>query len=981
MKRIFIIAGVLLFAFCSLTAFGQTIRISGTVTDAADGSGIPGASVVVKGTTVGVITDLDGRYELNAAPTATLVYSFVGYATQEILVDGKNIINVILSSAMIGLEEVVVMGYGTQRRDAITGSVGIVSADKLEQIPIASFDQILQGQTAGLSSVSTGGRPGSHSVIRIRGTGSISAGNTPLYVIDGVALTEHTGSIYDNPLSGINPNDIENISVLKDASAAALFGSRAANGVIIVTTKRGKASDRSNLTYRGMYGVSQIARDNFNMMTTAEKLQFERDNGIYTRTDELWDSLATINTNWRDVMFRDAMTQSHEISSSGGTGKTNYFVSGAYFDQEGILYRSDYQRISGRLNVDHYITEKVRFGASTNLSYENSNYAVAEGGYGNNVYNPIFAAYLMNPYEQPTDEDGEWITSFATYFGNPRRELELNQDLNNTLKILGNVYAEWEPIKNLQFRSNYGTDFFDYTYDDYLHPESVWGTSSSGSLTRGFRRANTTTFTTTGRYNYVYATKHTANLMLGFETTEHYSESFGGEGTGFASDKVRVPNAASTPNAFFGSRTEFTVLSYLSQLTYAYDNKYYMDASFRRDGSSRFGRDVRYANFWSVGLSWNLKRESFLADLDLLNTLKLRGSIGTTGNYSIGNYLHLGLYSTGVSYNQVPGSIPIRPANPNLTWEESDIWNVGLEFRIFDRINATVEYYNRYTSSMLLGMPVTLTSGFFEETRNIAEMSNKGIEATLEFDIVRTDKFVWDFNGNFTYNKNRIEALYGELDELLWGSTILQVGQPLGTLHYNRFAGVNPADGYPLWYDKYGNLTSTFRGDDAVPLEGKSYIAPYFGGFSSNMTYAGFQLNAFFTYSLDRWMLNNTAYFLSNQSNFGAYNQNAAVLDHWKEPGDIVQYPLYGTVPASVFDTRFIENASYLRLRNITLSYNLPSKVLQTVKLRNIRLYVQGQNLWTWSDYTGWDPEFPGASELNAYPAVKTYTFGIDIGI
>jgi TonB-linked SusC/RagA family outer membrane protein len=982
MKRIFIIAGVLLFAFCNLTAFGQTIRISGTVTDAADGSGIPGASIVVKGTTVGVITNIDGRFELNAAPTATLVFSFVGYTTQEVLVDGKSIINVSLVSAMIGLEEVVVTAYGSTRRDAITGSVGIVSSEKLEQIPIASFDQILQGQTAGLSSVSSGGRPGAHSVIRIRGTGTINASATPLYIIDGVALTEHTGSRYDNPLSGINPNDIENISVLKDASAAALYGSRAANGVIIVTTKRGKAAERSNLTYRGMFGTATQARDNFNMMTTEQKLQFEQDNKIRNRTPEQIDSMMNINTNWRDVMFKDAAMQSHEISSSGGTGKTNYYISGSYFSQEGILHRSDYERIAGRLNLDHYVSEKIRIGASTNLSFEESNYTVAEGGYGNNIWNPVFAAYLINPYEQPYDEDGEWNTSMATYtWGNPRREIELNQDYNNTLKILGNVYAEYEPIKKLQLRSTIGTDFFDYTYDDYLHPTSVWGSASNGSLTRGLRRAKTTTFTNTGRYSYIFATKHNTNILIGYETTKYESESFGGEGIQFANDKVRIPSAAAEANAFFGSAEEFAVESYFSQFTYAYDSKYFLDASIRRDGSSRFGRDNRYANFWSVGLSWNMKKESFVADIDQITELKLRSSMGTAGNYAIGNYDHLGLYSVSGSYNGMPGSLPIRPANPNLTWEESEMFNVGLEFRLYDRISATVEYYNRYTKEMLFGMPVTLTSGFVEERRNIGEMSNKGIEATIDLDMVRTENFNWNLNANFTYNKNKIEALYLDKDSIPWGTTILIIGQPYGTLYYNRYAGVNPANGTPLWYDENGNITNVFRDSDQVPLDGMSFLAPYFGGFTSNMSYKGIQLNAFFTYVLNRYMLNNTAYFLTNQSNFGGFNQNAAVLDHWKEPGDNVHYPLYGQVPASIFDTRFVEDASFLRLRNITLSYNLPSKVLQTVKLRNIRLYVQGQNLWTLTSYTGWDPEFPGATELNAYPAVKTYSFGIDIGL
>ncbi len=980
MKKIINLA-ILIFVLMAGTAMGQGFRVSGTVTDASDGTTLPGVSVQVQGTTVGTISDFNGQYELEVPnENATLVYSFVGYETLIVPVNSRNVIDVALETGLVGLQEVVVVGYGTQRRDAITGSVGVVGSQQIEQVPLASFDQILQGQSAGVSSVSSSGRPGAGSAIQIRGRGSISISSQPLYVIDGVPISGVRG-LYENPLSGINPNDIEEVTILKDASAAAIYGSRGANGVIIVTTKRGTAGERSQLTYRGQYGINTLTQDNFNMMNTEQKLQFERDNNLYNRPDNVWDSLAGINTNWRDELFRSGQTQSHEISTSGGNERTRYFLSGGFFTQDGLLERSDFERITGRLNLDHFITEQLKVGTSLNLSHEESNYSVAEGNYGNNVYNPIFAAYLTNPYEKPRDEDGEWITSFDTYFGNVLRELSLNQDYNNTTKLIGNVFAEYEPIENLMLRSSLGVDFQDYIFEDYLHPDAVWGADLGGEISRGFRRSSLTTFSNTARYNRMIASVHSLTGLVGYETTYYDREFFNLSGGNFASDKVRVPSAATDDFTIGGSGTAYSLLSVLSQVNYAYDNRYFADFSYRRDGSSRFGRDVRYANFWSVGFTWNVKREQFLANVDPITDLRVRTSYGTTGNYEIGNYDHLGLYSVGLQYVQNPGSAPIRPANPNLTWETSEGFNFAVETRFFDRFDLDVELYNRVTKDMLLLMPVSRTSGFTSERRNVGQMTNQGIELTLNADVIRTPGFTWNLSTNFTYNQNTVDRLYLDVTEYVSGSIIVQEGTAYGTFYYNEYAGVNPANGKPLWYDEHGNLTDQFRDDDRQTLKGKNFIAPMFGGINSAMTFGNFQLNAFFSYVLDRWMVNNTKYFVANQSNFGIYNQSADVLDAWSEPGDNVHFPKYGEVPGSIFDTRFMENASFLRLRNLTLAYSLPASVYETLRLQNMRVYVQGQNLWTLTQYTGFDPESDFASELNIYPAARTITFGVDIGL
>ena len=980
MKLIFTL---LLGVFASLTVLtAQQINVSGTVYDADTGTTLPGVTVRIKGTNIGTVTDTEGMFQISAQIDDTLIFSFIGMETVEKNLDGRSIIYVSLEPALLGLAETVIVAYGTQRRDAVTGSVGLVGADRMERVPMASFDQILQGQSAGVSSAAATGRPGAAARVTIRGVGSLSSSITPLYVIDGVPLSEKLNTRYDNPLSGLNPNDIESVTILKDAAATAIYGSRAANGVILVTTKRGTLSERSELLYRGQYGVSSLTQTRFNMMNTEQKLRFERDNAIFTRPDHVWDSLATINTNWRDEMFRTGITQSHELSSRGGNEKTRYFASGAYYTQDGILERSDYTRMSARLNLDHFISDRLKFGTSTHISYEESNFTVAEGAYGNNIYNPVFAAYLMNPYEQPRDDGGDWISSFDTYFGNPLRELELNTDFNNTVKILGNLFADFEPLDNLIIRSSLGIDFYDYTQNDYLHPSSVWGTNMQGAITRGFRRSYIFTSSTTARYSYLYNNNHSIAVLGGYETTQYELETFRLRGEGFASDKVRVPSATTSPRGVQGSGSAYTIVSMLSQLNYAYDDRYYADLGFRRDGSSRFGRNNRFANFWSVGIGWNARRMDFFSDLDYLSRLRFRASFGTTGNYSIGNYEHLGLYTLGLSYDQNPGSAPIRSSNPNLTWERSESFNFAVETEFFNRFALNIDLYRRTTKDMLLQMPVSLTSGFTSERRNVGRMTNRGVELSFDADVITREHFSWRFNTNFTYNHNVIDELYLDLDQFNSSSNIVvKIGESFGTFHYNRYAGVNPANGKPLWYDRHGNITGVFRAEDRVVLSGKSYNAPYFGGISSNLAYRNFRLDVLLTYTLDRWLLNNTRYFTSNQSNFGDFNQSADILNHWKEPGDNVHHPVYGTVPASIFDTRFLENASYLRLRNLSLSYMLPSAVAERMQLRNIRLYLQGQNLWTLTGYSGFDPEYPYNTEMASYPATRTTTLGIDLSL
>jgi TonB-linked SusC/RagA family outer membrane protein len=966
----------------------QQRTIRGTVTSAKDQISLPGVTVTVKGTTLGTITDLDGKYQIQVnSNDDILVFSFLGKKPAEVIVGNRAEINIALEDELLGLDEVVVMGYGTQRRDAVTGAVQVITSERIQQIPIASFDQILQGQSAGVNAVSNTGRPGAAAKVTIRGIGSLNADTDPLYVIDGIPMNEAV-SDFVNPLSSINPNDIETVTVLKDASAASIYGSRAANGVILVTTKRGQVTDRSEITYRAQYGVSTLARENYNMMNTNEKLDYEILLGIRDENSPLIriDSLRRINTNWKDVMFRDGLINSHELSSRGGNEKTRYFISGSYFYQDGILQRSNYDRITGRLNLDHFVSDKIKFGTSLTMGYEKYDWSVdAEGGYSNNVYNPIFAAYLLNPYEQPRDEDGEWITTFDTYFGNPLRELELNLDENNTIKLIGNVFAEYQPIENLWLRSSLGTDFYDYTYRLYYNPNSVWGSSDNGSISKGLSRINTRTFSNTARYSFLLNRIHNINLLGGIETTKHYTESFSGSGQGFPNDKLNQPGVSTVPTGFGGGLSEWSMLSYIGSLNYSLMNKYFVDVTFRRDGSSRFGPDTRYANFWSAGVNWNAKAESFLQNLNWLNKLRIRSSIGTTGNFNIGNYSHIGLYGFGLSYNDQPGSAPSNPGDPTLTWEESMAYNVGLEFGFFDRITTTIELYKRTTEKMLQRVPLSLTTGFEQAWRNIGSMYNRGIEATTDVVVMEGD-FKWNIGGNIAYNQNKITALYYGIEEFVEPNTsiIYQIGYPYGSFYDNEFAGINPATGNALWYDKDGNITDEFREGDAKIIDGKLFIPPVTGGFSTSLGYKNIHLDAFFSFVHNKYMVNNTRFFIESHGMFATYGQNRNLLNHWKNPGDLTSIPNpFNSAVNNQFDTRLIENASFLRLRNLTISYTLPNSVTNRFfgYVQSLRVYAQGQNVLTWSPYSGFDPEQDGWIELSAYPAVRTISIGLDLGI
>ncbi|MFN3555321.1 MAG: SusC/RagA family TonB-linked outer membrane protein [Bacteroidales bacterium] len=986
MRKI-LLASYLLLVGLAQFAMAQDITVRGTVTSAEDGMSLPGVTVMVQGTTTGATTDFNGNFELRASSNAVLVFSFMGMQTLQEPVNGRSVINVSLSSAMVGLEEVVVMAYGARRRGAITGSVDVVDAQAIEQIPIASFDQILQGKSAGMQVTAASGRPGSSALVRVRGLGSISANNQPLYVIDGVPITvaENFASF-----ATLNPNDILSVSVLKDASATSLYGSRAANGVVMITTKRGEAG-KTRFNFRHQTGVSTRTSGRFEMMNAREKLQYEKQMGIglgATLTNEeiqQWD----VNTNWADKFMDRGITQSYELSASGGTDQTRVYLSGQYFDHEGIVKGTYLERYTGRLNVDHRISERFDIGANLTIGHSTEGIVRSD----RNVLNPFFSSYIYNPYEALYLEDGSYNFNFDSGI-NTFEHIEMNPRYDENIKALGNAFMSFRIMPQLTFRSTIGGDFDENLRYQYNKPESGLSQLLGGAGYRNdsYNRYFTTLFTNTLTYDAYLSELHRLRVLGGSEYQRYTYKGFTAEGSGFSTGRIDAMGTAAVPEGVAGGTSEWVLMSYLSQISYEYDQTYFVDLSFRTDGSSRFGEDQRWGNFWAVGAGWNIEQMDFMSNVELVNNLKLRSSVGTSGNFAIGNYAWQGVYSYG-SYNGQSTSFQARLGNPSLTWERNFSMGAGIDYALWNnRITGAIDWYSRTTSDLLLAAQLSRTSGFTSRTENIGEMRNRGFEFSANVAVLESPDWRVNLGGSFSTNKNEVLSLYQGNDINVGWNNIISEGKPIYSYKMVRWAGVNPLNGDRLYYNANGDITNVYNPDDAVILD-KTPMPDYFGAVNASVGYKGFDLSASFYYSIGNWVYNHVSYFTmgDGSANFRT-NQNRKILtDQWLHPGDITDVPRLSPSNNAQLSDRFLEDASYLRLRNLTLSYNLPANLLSSLRMSTARLYVQGQNLWTLTAFTGFDPELgnapagmgsgpEGAVHDFNFPAARTVTFGVDIG-
>lgn len=986
MRRTLLLMSAVLFSFHGLL-YAQERIVSGKVVAQDGKAALPGVTVAVKGTTQGTSTDEDGNFTVSVPDaSAVLVFSFIGYKTTEVIIGTRTTLDVTLETDETQLTELVVTGYGDAERKALTGTINTVSGKQIQDVPIASIDQILQGRSPGVLVMGSSGQPGAAATVTIRGRGSISASTTPLYVLDGVPIDPTS-------FNTLNPNDYDIVNILTDASATSIYGSRAANGVILLNSKKGKAG-KTRFTYRTQYGVAQRPSNNkLKLMNSNQKIDYELMVGgspIGGLSAEEIDALRKINTDWAKILFQNATYQTHEVSAQGGNEKTTFFFSGAYLKQDGTVKTTSLERYTSRLNLAHE-SGSFRFGVNSTFGFS-KNKLTREGD--TYIGSPLNAIRWANPYETPYDENGEY-TVIRTGQPNPLQELTENTQQSNDAKVVGNIYAAYDlPIKGLTARTSFGMDYgqSDQTfYNDRTTNAGSQSTGGDGSLTRAF--GYDARFINTNSLNYSTTFGEDHSLSVGLYQETNFRQVSGFTFTGFGLTGNLKNEAGLTVSSTYlptlgGNKTESGLSSVFGDIRYGFKDRYHLSVGVRRDGSSRFGSGNQYATFYSVGANWIISDEAFFQNLSkTVNLVKLNASFGTSGNQEgIGDFQSRELYSAaGVTYDGQAGILQTQLANPDLKWETQKMFDISLEYGLFnDRVTGKFGFYNRLTEDLLYPSPLSLTTGYGSLTQNVGSLRNRGFEISVGADVIRSNGFVWNVNANFTYNKNEVVEIYGDLDELPTGLTILKKGKPIGTNYMVEYAGVNPANGNPLYRKLDGTLTSEFSLSD-VRTWGTRF-APRFGGFTNTFSYRGIELSIFFTwvhgnqiYNNDRTNVENPTYFVDQMA--------ASMLTAWKQPGDITEVPRvtpFEGSPAPAYQaqtTRYLENGSFLRLRNVLLSYDLPSTLVSKARLSNVRVFVQGQNLFTRTEFLGWDPELAAGTLTGAqYPSLRTITAGLNIG-
>lgn len=922
-----------------------------------------------------------------------LVFSYTGFGTQEITVGASNVIDVTMRTDAALLQEVVVTGYSEVERKKLVAAVAVVDNKAIENVPMPDVNQLIQGRAAGVLSTAPSGQPGAAQSIRIRGTGSVNAGRGPLYVIDGVIVeqgdfTQTTNT--NDVLSNINPNDIDNITVLKDAAATALYGSRGSNGVVLITTKRGKAG-KTVVTAKVQYGVTQENSGNFEMMTAQQAWEYERQILANSgRTQAQIDaarpqSLLDRPFDWVDAAFRQGNSSNLELQASGGNDKTRFFLSGGYFQQDGILIESNFSRLSLRSNIDHTASDKLSFGLNFNASYTDNLNAVV----GNRFASPLLGAFVNTPLQNPinpatgeyyTGLEPEWLifTNDNFLYSQP-----LNPVNNQNLRLITKLSMNYNILSNLRFTQTANVDYVAVTENNFFDPTTNDGVDTNGQINEGYTQNRTLTTQSLLKYYETIGTDHNFDALAGFEFQRVDFRRFLAQGQGLASGKLKTLNSTAEPLGVGGSETDYAFVSVLGQLNYNFREKYFLTASIRNDGSSRFGANNRYATFYSVGGSWILTQEGFLNGLGFLNNLRLRASYGTTGNAAIGNFESQELYGFGAAYDSQPGSNPSQIGNPDLTWELGRNLNVGLDFAILNsRISGSVEWYRRLSEQLLFNVPVSSTSGFTTATRNIGKLQNQGVEVTLSaapFQAKQAGGFNWNIDINFSANKNKILELPGG-EDILNGNQVLREGEPIRSWYLREWAGVNPDNGDPLWFTDEGTTNTVGQAPRRIVGNAEP---DFIVGLNNTFSFKGFALTAFFYSVQGNEVYNGSRPFVNSDGQRYGWNHLVDALNYWKQPGDNAPNPkplVGGNKNANATSTRWLEDGSFIRLRNVTLSYNLPRMLTEKMKLTNVLFYVQGQNLWTQTDYTGFDPEMnESGDEFFRYPVGKTVTFGLDV--
>lgn len=984
----------------------QQRTVSGSITD-SNGQPLIGVNIIVKGSTIGTQTDFDGKYKIDVPEGAILIFSYVGMASQTITVGDKTVIDLIMKEDAAQLNEVLIVGYGTQTKESLTGSVGVVKSAELEQVPVSTFEQSLRGSIAGVQATALDGAPGSNTEIRIRGIGSINASSEPLYVIDGIPISAGSQSTNDNDgassnvMASINPNDIESISILKDAASTAIYGSRGANGVILITTKQGK-SGKATIELKTLTGFNSQASKNILKPLNAAQYKELFIEGYVNRGDTPAEAQARLDarfiqqidpstgqptdTNWLDAITRTGVTQSYDLSVRGGTDKVKYFMSGGYMDQESYIIGYGFTRFSTRANLEYKANDFITI--SNNISIADIKSSTAEDGGSWN--NPFKVSLELSPLIPIYDENGQFnaLHASSNYFPiGPNIVGSLSGDdkwETVTNRIIDNFSVSITPLKNLVFRSQWNFDIINLRDSQYYNRRYGAGYNVNGSAYEGSVTSKTWVGTQTLDYNFSIADTHNVNLLFGYEAQKTKRESFWTSGTDFPNDIVTTLSAAALIDGS-GTRSEYTFASMFFRANYNYENKYYLSGSIRRDGSSRFGADNRYGTFYSVGASWNAHKEDFLSDLSFLNVLKLRSSFGITGNAAIGNYDALGFYTYNNAYDGDPGGSPSQLGNPNLGWETQENFNIGLDFAIFNKINGTVEYFNRVSSDLILDVPISPTTGFTELTQNFGTMKNSGLELMLNANIIDNDDFLWNVGFNTTFLKNEITELVEDFNA---GAYRRQVGQDFQSFYLYGWAGVDQTNGLPQYYTDETETTITNNiGQASRYLQGKSATPDFFGGINTSFAYKEFSLSANFIYSSGNYLFDSRARGSLGDGRLTPRSTATWLYENRWVPGKtdaLVPKFRWGGQSGSneANQSRWLYEGDFIRLKDLTLAYKFPESITSLLKINTARIYARGTNILTWTKDKDLyiDPEQAIDGSYTALtPAMKTVAFGLDI--
>ncbi|MBL7843657.1 MAG: TonB-dependent receptor [Cyclobacteriaceae bacterium] len=1017
MKRILQLMFVALLILPLGSAWAQDRTVTGKVTSQEDGSGLPGVNVTLKGTTTGTVTNVDGNFSLSVpASGGTLVLSFIGLKTQEVQIGNRAVIDVQMASDVTQLSEVVVTGYGVQEKRTLTGSIASVKGDVFQNLPVQSVDRGIQGRLAGVQISSTSGAPGGALNVRVRGIGSINASNDPLWIVDGVQLSRfgQTTQGSSNPLASINPNDIESVEVLKDAASAAIYGAQAANGVVIVTTKKGKKG-KTNLDVSIQRGAVQP----FNLYEVMDGKQFAAikaesyvnaglpltgPTGAHTVFGDPNDDNLT-NFSWRDEMFRTGQLATYDISMSGGDDKTSFLLSLSYQMQEGQIIMNDWQRGTARLNLTHKPTTKLTIGTNISLAYQRTFGSITNGNF---VNGPFQAAFTAQPTSTAYNDDGTYRNPYPASNSGHLFGYNIVQGVNEEVRLgrvpqtVSSFNIGYEIIPGLTINGFAGVDA-SFGTDNNQRPGTL-PVFPGGQMTVVSRRTIAYNANTTVNYTKRFGDIHQISGIAGFEYRKEERGGVTAAQFTYPNPALRLLSSGATARPageFFFDNARQGVFA---QVKYTLKDRYIVDGTIRRDGSSRFGPNNRYGTFFAGSVAYRISEESFMDGITWLDDLKIRAAYGRVGNSEIADYDWYTAYGSpaagsvgipaGAQY--LGGSILrlTRLGNDIIGWEEEDQFNVGIDFSLFGgRLFGSAEFYNNVTNNQLFNVDLPTDSGLGSVRGNVGEVLNRGFDFELGGIVLDRGGFQYRVTANFSTLYNELVSLPNNQQRLVNNGVQLIVGEPIAFPFLLQFAGVNPANGKTMIVNKDGNLAYQGTQDD-VDVRG-TYIPTYFGGFSNNFSYKGINLEVFFQFQGGNSAFNGDLYNLYAAGS-SANNQLVSQLNRWQNPGDITNVPrAYQGGIIDGFDqqhgtfgsTQFLSDASYVRLKQVTLSYNLPNTLVSKIGLNKVNVFVQGLNLWTATKFAGIDPEVvsnnngTAISSFGVFPLGKQFMAGVTIGL